>query len=327
MHNNTESLVAEGIVSEDVLRLVGLLSKFIVNPTLGAAGICSNVLNVLVFITIGLSDGVTQNFFILSISDGLFCAIAFINSLAYILQQTIFTAAGSAELLVQRVYWASLFAVTFPQNVSIVTTVVIAVVRCCCVAMPFRVKYLLTANRQLVAILVSSGAAIAVLLFVFTPMRTIYLRHPRTNRLYAVLVGYRWATYTVFAGVTFYSSFIIVIVCVIILSISLNRSSKFRETSAVNKVVPEADKGRDMRVVKTVVFVSVMFICCFLPHLIFSLLKVFIAEFSPQGKYKNENQPFLMLSETCLVINANMNIFIYLFCNARYRGKLRAVLG
>ncbi|GFR67988.1 chemosensory receptor B [Elysia marginata] len=329
MYNSTENTKADGFLNDGSLRILGVLFKLVLNPALAAAGICSNCINVLVFLRIGLSDGVTQNFFILSLSDGLCCVIASVNSIAYILQQTVppTTGLGAVELLIQRVYWACFFAVTFPMNISIVTTVVIAVVRCCCVAMPFRVKYLLTASRQLVAILVSSGAVVGVLLYVFTPMRTVYLRNPETNRLYAVLVGYRWATYTAFTSVTLYSSFTIVIGCVVILSASLKKSFKFRESSSGSSVGSESDKGRDMRVVKTVVFVSVAFICCFLPHLTFTLLKVFMAEFSPQGRFKNENQLFLMMNEACLLISANMNIFIYLLCNTRYRTAFRAVVG
>ncbi|GFS19503.1 chemosensory receptor A [Elysia marginata] len=325
MYNHTESGETSGIISDETFEFLGLFFKVIVNPALGATGFCSNFINVVIFIKIGLSDGVSQNFFILSVSDGLSSIIAFVNSVVYILQHTIFNGVERVELFIQTIYWACFYAVTFPQNVSIVTTVVIAVVRCCCVAMPFRVRYLLTASRQLAAILVSSGTAVAVLLFVFTPTKTVYVKNPQTNRLYAVFVGYRWGVYTVFTAITLYSSFIIVIVCVIILSVSLNRSMKFREISASGTAGAENDRRKDMRVVKTVVFVSVVFIICFSPPSVFSLLKVFVSGLSSQGRYRKESQLFLMVNEMFLLLNANVNIFIYILCNTRYQSKFRSL--
>ena len=327
MTNLTDSVTNVGLFSDSTWGALSLLLKFIVNPVLGTAGVFSNFINIVVFYKIGLSDGVSQNFFILSISDGLSATIALVNSVAYILQETVYSGVGGPELQVQRVYWALFFAVTFPQNASVVITVVIAVVRCCCVAMPLRVKYLITAPRQLAAILVSCGATTAVLLYVFTPVKTIYLRNPHTNRRFAVLVGYHWSTYTVFGSIVFYASFTIIITCVLILSISLKRSSKFRESSAAGNSGSDSESRRDARVVKTVVFVSIVFICCFTPSLIFSIVKVFIPGFSPQGPYRQANQLFLMFNETCLLLNVDINIFVYVLFNTRYRTSLLTLLG
>ena len=327
MTNLTDSVTGVELISTTTWGVLSLLLKFIVNPVLGAAGIFSNTINLVVFYKVGLTDGVSQNFFILSISDGMFAAIAFVNSLGYILQETVYSGVGGQELQVQRVYWASFFASTFPQTVSMIVTVVIAVVRCCCVAMPLRVKYLITAPRQLAAILVSCGATTAVLLYVFTPMKTIYMLNPRTDRRVAVLVGYRWSTYAVFSSVVFYASFTIIIACVLILSVSLKRSSKFRESSTGGNSGSDSESRRDARVVKTVVFVSIVYICCVSPHLVFSVVKVFTPGFSPQGPYRQINQLFLMFSEASLLLNVNINIVVYVLFNTRYRVSLLALLG
>ena len=184
--------------------------------------------------------------------------------------------------------------------------------------MPLRVKFVLTAQHQLAAILILSSAAIFVLVYVFSPMKTIYLRNPQTNKRFAVLVGYHWGIYTLFASVTFYTIFITDIVCVVILSINLSRSSRFRETSASGSSNYDSDGRRDTRVVKTVVLVAAVFVCCLTPHLLFSLIKVFIVEFSPKGRYRNEKQLFLMVSETFLLLNTIVNILIHLIFNTRH---------
>ncbi|KAK3755886.1 hypothetical protein RRG08_056154 [Elysia crispata] len=137
----TEAMVIQkGLISDITLRYFGLIFKLVLNPILGILGISANGINLAVFYKMGLSDGVTQNFFILSISDCLVAATALVNSASYILQTTVFSGSGVAELHANVVYWTSVVAVIFPQKVSLVTTVVIAVVRCCCVAMPLQVK-------------------------------------------------------------------------------------------------------------------------------------------------------------------------------------------
>ncbi|RUS81950.1 hypothetical protein EGW08_010295, partial [Elysia chlorotica] len=313
------------LISDTILDLCGLIFKLVLNPTLGIADVCSNVINIAVFFKMGLGDGVTQNFFILSISDCITSVVAVTNSAAYILQHTFTSAGETIQLEIQRLYWATVFAVSFPLNVSTITTVVIAVVRCCCVAMPLRVKFVLTAPRQLAAILISSAAAIAVLLYVFTPLEAIYLKNPQTNKTYLVYIGYRWTLYTVFCGTIFFTSVITATVCVIILSVNLQRSSKFREKTASGTSNSDQDGRKETRVVKTVVLVTVVFIVCLIPHFLFSAVKIFISEFSQRGKYRNENQLFLMMSETLLLLNANLNVYIYLLFNTRYHVTFMAL--
>ena len=329
----TEAMVIQkGLISDITLRYFGLIFKLVLNPILGILGITANGVNLAVFYKMGLSDGVTQNFFILSISDGLVAATALVNSASYILQTTVFSGSGVAELHANVVYWTSVVAVIFPQKVSLVTTVVIAVVRCCCVAMPLQVKYIITARRQLVAILFFSVGTTCVLLYTFASMTITYEQSYKTNITYVIFAGTDWSTYTVFASIYFNMSFIIVIVCLVILSRSLTQSSKFRENMASastdsDSATQSKDRRRDARIIQTVVFVSVVFIVCYLPHIILSVVKMFELEFSSTGIYRNANKIFLMVNETFLLINVNMNIYIYVLCNARYRSVFQSMFG
>ncbi|GFR97844.1 hypothetical protein ElyMa_001003900 [Elysia marginata] len=98
----------------------------------------------------GLRNGVNQNFFILSIADALQGVMALCNSMCYILEWfelhpkavSYFVLDGLLEI-----------AYAFPLYVSLITMMVIALVRCCCVMMPFTVQRILTARKQLAAIL------------------------------------------------------------------------------------------------------------------------------------------------------------------------------
>ncbi|GFR80302.1 chemosensory receptor A [Elysia marginata] len=324
-HNAMPAILHEPI-SDEELSYLSLVLKLIVNPALEVLGIFANFINMAVFYKMGLSDGVTQNFFILSMSDCLILAIALVNSITYILQERIY---AGKHPYVEIVHLASFLATTFPQTFSLIITVVIAVVRCCCVAMPLRVKYLLTAGRQLAAILVFSTGALCMLMYAFAPLRVIYIHSERVNSTLPMFINLKWYAYTLFTNIFFNIGFVIVIICVIILTISLNRSSKFRETSTSGAdVTKQTKEGRkEARVVKTVVFLCIIFILCYLPTMIFSIFGHVESEFSKTGFYRNANIFFLMFLEFSLMVNANVNIFVYYLYNSRYRTVFRSMCG
>ena len=322
----------QAVISDSALANLGVLFKLVLNPTLGTLGTCANSINIVVFYKMGLSDGVTQNFFLLAVSDGCIAFGSLISSAAYLLQTTVYLGLGGPEYQVQVVYWATLLVGPFLQNTSLVTTVVIAVVRCCCVAMPLKVKFLITAQRQLAAILVFSSGSIAVLIYFFSPGRIVLVHNPLTNGSLAMLGDLRWHEYTVFSNIFFYIGFIIVIICVVILTFSLKRSSSFREKSTSGSATRNSaadtqgkDGRRETRIVKTVVSVAVVFILCYLPSMAFTVTGSLVRGFSAGGAYRNANMLVLMLTETSLLVNASVNVFIYYFNNSRYRSILNTM--
>ncbi|KAK3763814.1 hypothetical protein RRG08_050178 [Elysia crispata] len=333
MDNTTQHSGSEGLISDITLDSLGILFKLVLNPAIGALGLCTNLINIVVFYKMGLSDGVTQNFFILSISDGCLAGVSLVNSVAYILYAKVYVGAGGAEHQAQVVYWVTLLIGTFPQSVSMITTVVIAVVRCCCVAMPLHVKFLLTSRRQLAVILTFSSCSAGVVIYAFALSRVVLIDNPQTNGSLAMLVNLRWYEYTVFSNVTYYIGFAIVIICVIILTINLNRTSSFREKStgglSASSSADEQSKdgSKEARAVKTVVFVSVVFIVCYLPSMTFTLVGTLVEGFSADGVYRNANLFNIMVMEMFVVINVTVNVFIYYFFNTRYRVAFNTIFG
>ena len=313
--------------------------RFVMHPILSVTGISVNVINMAVFFKMGLSDGVTQNFFILSASDFSLAICFCFTSMSLISQRIIRTyiGYGELELKAQLIFWSSYLAIPFPQDVSIVVTVVIAVVRCCCVAIPLKVKYLLTARRQLAIILTLSGITTITLVYVFAGTYTIYVYNPITNSSIVHNTGIQWSAMNGLNMALFFGSFVIVITCVIILSISLNRASQFRSslttgasTKGDNKDPVDGksrESQRDARIVRTVVLISVVFILCNIPPMVYYALKFLIKGYEPSGIYKNSNGLLLMVGQTFSLINLIVNIFIYVTYNTRFRTTLLSMIG
>ena len=260
------------------------------------------------------------------------------NSTAYILQTTIRAYVGyknPLELAAQIIYQGTFYSFPFAQNISLITTVVIAVVRCCSVAMPLKVKHILTARRQLDTILFLSGIVTSISVYVLAPLHVVYAPHPARNFTLVFFEGTRWSVYSVFNMVSSFGGFIICIACVVILSASLKKASKFRECSSTG-ISDSANTGkssskyskelqRNARIVRTVILVTVIFIVCNVPYIIFYLLRVFLIGCNVTGKYRNANFFALVLFEMFLLLSACLNIFIYYFCNSRYRNIFRAM--
>ncbi|RUS78660.1 hypothetical protein EGW08_013587, partial [Elysia chlorotica] len=146
----------DGEFSDLTIEYASIVLKMYVNVGLGLGGIVANLINCVIFYTMGLSDGVSQNFLILSVSDGVVAAAYMVNFISYILLHSVFTAdSANLETLLKVFNW-SMGLIYLCQTISYITTTVIAIVRCCCVTMPLRVKRVWTVRRQLVTIVVSS---------------------------------------------------------------------------------------------------------------------------------------------------------------------------
>ena len=286
-NNSLDAPVLTYAIDAEIHGYIAIVLNLILNPILGLTGILLNIFNMIVFYKMGLSDGVTQNFFMLAVSDALLATASFVNKMAHLSRTIIRAYIGyeGMEQSAQILYSASFYSITLPQVYSLLITVVIAVVRCCCVSLPLKVKYLLTARRQLATILVLSGISTCIYVYVVAPVNMFIIRNPATNSTIAYFEGGRWSILAVFTNIISFGGFTICITCVIILSNSLRESSKFRDTStaststsANNSEASTLDgksneKQRNQRVIKTVILVSVIFIVCKVPNMMYYILK------------------------------------------------------
>ena len=332
MDPSNQTLNDANLNISEIFSYLNYFVKLIVNPALGLVSIVLNIINMIVFYKMGLSDGVTQNFFILSLCDCLTAVTSLVNSIAH-MARTIarsFIGYGGFEQVVHIVFQGSYFSSPFPLTYSLITTVVIAVVRCCCVAMPLKVKHLITVKRQLAAILFLFGIATSILVYGYAPLKIFHVLNPATNTTEAYFLGARWQTLTIFNNISCYGSFIICITCVIILSTSLNKASRFRDNFTTSNSMStsygntsDSDKKskeilRNARAVRTVVLVCVIFIVCNMPHIVFYLLRAFLKGFGPGGKYHVAREFNISVAEMFFLISGCLNTFIYILYNTRY---------
>ena len=337
LHNTSSSLLAwevqeTGIMGGDlVMGYIGFLLKLYVNPFLGFSGIFINIINAAIFYKMGLSEGIAQNFFILSISDGILGVSSLVYSISYVLLNTLYTHGGPIAELLQTVHWIAMSCWPFSHIISFITTTVIAVVRCCCVTMPLRVKEILTARRQLCAIAVFSLIGYIVVIYSFAPTKLGRITNPITNITKITVRGERRHIIALFTSTFLNSAFVIVVACTIILIFSLKKSSEFREkvSSASGSVEKRREKSREIRTVQTVILVATIFLVCDLPPLVLSAARMAMesSSFHIAGNKMEFLTFFILYMETGMMLKINANVFIYLSFNSRYRNIFKKTLG
>ena len=339
---------SEDIISERVLGVTAVTVRVFLNSGLALCSLITNIVNALVFRRMGI-DHATESFFILSLADclvGLFGTIAGIcNGVRYLGPPHL---AGSMYSL----YVLLLAAATVPSLTSLVSTTVIALVRCCSVALPFRVRTVFTARRQRIVILFCTALSIAFLSYNMVGTRLIVRMHPKTNVSQLVILFHpkyieKGRYSDVLRALMFYSCFFTVCVCLIVLIIALKRSSNFREGSWSS----QKDRGRqseggpnlasekpsgfsackpgrkEVQVVKVVVLVSALFVICQLPAVVVSVLRQVVPGLNNLGSLQKSFDFGMIFLEFFQLVNASMNTFIYLQFNTRYCTALRQLLG
>ncbi|GFO49333.1 chemosensory receptor c [Plakobranchus ocellatus] len=127
------------------------------SPLMLTLGVIANVLNIVVFTKLGLKDNVTVSLLALSLSDLLYLVLMWphvaYDTITYIFQNRLglpVTWLVDPGILRFPFYW---YAFVFYETSTLIT-VYISVVRCACVAIPFRVKSTFTARRAVVAFFV-----------------------------------------------------------------------------------------------------------------------------------------------------------------------------
>ncbi|RUS72631.1 hypothetical protein EGW08_019605 [Elysia chlorotica] len=336
-HNSTMALTSMGAdITETgefrdlAFEYASLILKTYVNVALSFGGIVANVINFMVFYTMGVSDGITQNFLILSFFDGMVAATYMVNSISYTLFYSVFTAGDHISEILNNIFFATFIGQHYCLQVSYMTTTVTAVVRCCCVAMPLRVKRVMTVRRQLIIIALFSLNALIVNLIAALLGDTVPLIRPGDNLTqYSDFQDPMYLICDIMAHSLITVEYIIIVVCTIILIYSLYRSSKFREQSGSSSEAFEKRNAnaRETRVVQTILVITTVFIFCNIPYLTLTALRQLVPAVTATGHLWKLHTIILFVQEAGVLINANANCFGYFYFNTRYRNTLKNLFG
>ncbi|XP_012945533.1 adenosine receptor A1-like [Aplysia californica] len=311
------------IVSDEQWYIVQVVNLVVISGLLSLFGVASNIINIVVFAKQGFQDSMNISLMGLAVSD--LCSLLTMiwisicmNPLFYLSDlrfdpRDIMYLTGSAP------HYLFVKIATF-------ITAFITFERCLCIAVPLKVKTIITPERTK-TIIISIYVAMVVLLipfclgnrlewvFDFTRNTTVLKTTYTAER--EMLEAITYLTQGVFAT-TF--SFIFVFCCTVVLVVKLNSKTKWRQaTAAKSDLAAEGVGVKDRKVVKMVTLIAAIFIVCAVPPPLLFFYMLFDQDFRIDGVYRNLYLAVWSSSFLTETVNSSVNIFVYLKMSSKYR--------
>lgn len=206
----------------------------------------------------------------------------------------------------------------------------ISLERCLCIAIPLKVKNIITPQKTRVII-------VSIFIFtvvIFSPFYYVnklewHLDHS-TNRTLLTLVFTEDRVLVETVTFPFHSvsmsvaSLLCVVVCTIVLVVKLNQKAKWRQQNLAKNFLEREDEpvSKEQKIMKMVTFISAIFIACYTPATVTFVLMTCEPQLSITGLYRNTF--YIVWSMTVLLetISSSVNIFVYLNMSSKFKVTL-----
>ncbi|GFO11242.1 FMRFamide receptor [Plakobranchus ocellatus] len=319
------------IISETTLWILAVTVRVCLNTVFSVSAFITNTINFIVFKRMSINDSAKETFLILSIANG---TVGFLGTIAGVCNGLRYLASGQVQGSMYALYILLLSVVTVPSMTSLLSTTVLAIVRCCSVVLPLRVKTLFTARRQRIFILSATAILIGTTIYALTGTKINIAPNPNTNVSQLLLIIHpeyvQRARYSdIYRGLVFYLSLLAVTIGLFFMIIALKRSSRFRNRSQPvrERNAEDSRRGntrssqnskassREVQVIKVVILVSAMFVVCNTPVMIASILRQAVPGFHNVGTYRLTYDVLMIFVEALILLNCTLNIVVYLNYN------------
>lgn len=329
-----------GILSFQII-LVSLreLISNVLQVFIDVLGVLTNIINILVFSKIGLTDSATVVLFGLAVTDLGFLFLSAVSQVLDILDSTVGLRPIEPfkHFAFQVVWWYVMF-----YDATIILTVFSAVQKCACVAMPLTFKSIFTTSRSVIITVVIYTIVFIYYLPIFTsPGTWTKFDYSRNwTRLYNYYYPQNTLAYSVvhmFSRVVLpFVSQVIVLLCMIVLIYKLIEAQRNRRNMGIgmeasgsinNQLSQQSYKNnsREIRAIQTITLVSAIFVVCNMPDILITFTSKFFPEFGDTRKYEGAYKLCSAIQDVFGVTNSAVNIFVYLKYNSRYRRKFQEI--
>ncbi|XP_005112470.1 uncharacterized protein LOC101849344 [Aplysia californica] len=258
MFVNTTVRTVVNLVNTDTSTVIEAVILFGFSLPISLFGLVSNVINIVVFLKIGVKDPVSVSLVGLFVADFVFLLLAFYRPVAELL---VWSGAASSWVIHPKTVQviAASYVSTF-YLVSTLLTTYISLARCLCVALAFKFQRIFTltqARLVVVSIYVFAGLSHVPQILAKTLVWR-YKAHPdNTTSSFLVLTKSSnfeslWAFHNIVnRTVVPYSCLAICVLCLIVLSVKLRSASEFRShattatTTTTTTATPNSTRNRN----------------------------------------------------------------------------------
>ncbi|CAL1532553.1 unnamed protein product, partial [Lymnaea stagnalis] len=279
----------------------------------GFSGIVFNGINVAVYLKMGLGDTVNITLLGLALADlGSSVVLVLLNCFSY--PDLIFDYLPVSYLIT----WLHIGF----TRVSSCLTAYITVERYLCVALPLKVKSIITPRRTACIVSGIFAAMMSSMILPFFATRIDSVSNPFTNRstlsLKFIPNGQELERASVtINNVSILSSFPSVTLCTCLLIFKLLSKTKWRNTIS-SSAKNETMAVRDLKVVRMITSISCVFIASYLPVAVITAAMLAYPELSVTGDYSNVLTVVWCVATLLEGVNATTGIFVYMKMSSKY---------
>ncbi|CAG5121684.1 unnamed protein product [Candidula unifasciata] len=329
------------LIFPDVQKSINKILSNVVQVAVCVFGVFSNIINILVFYKIGFADSVTVVLFGLAISDLGYLFFSVASQTLDILDAAVglHPFEPLKNLAFQVLWFNNMF-----YDITIILTVFNAVQKCACVAIPLIFKSVFTKSRSIFIVgFVYVGIFIYYIPTFANPGTASYF-DPSLNwtRLGNYYLPNNETVNTIFYILSRillpFVSQAVIIFCMVILTVKLRATLKFRRTLSLHQGFAEENEnerernkakgsGKELRAIQTVTLVSAIFVVCNSPDILITLTRSVYPEFSDtSSRFESTYRMCGAIQDVFAVTNSAVNIVVYLKYNNKYRRRFKEII-
>lgn len=300
-------------VAENVLFVSGMI---------GLLGITSNIINIIIFYKQGFNNTVNIAFLALAISD--LCCLFTLEWISICMNS--FVISGLPWAAPEVMYLSGGWPHICFSRITSYITVYITAERYLSIALPLKVKQIVTPTRTTLILILIYIVNLATLIPEYA---TSYLHWKSVpGRINATIIGLVFTSnrnnvegicYVIHSLLSM-TSLQGVVIFTAVLIIKLRRSSKWRKESTSRHELRGSISAREQKTVKMIVLIASVLIFCNTPGAIISMSSFIVGpELSITGKYLSVCVAAWSFACSFQIFNSSVNIFLYYKMSSKYK--------
>ncbi|KAK0039882.1 fMet-Leu-Phe receptor [Biomphalaria pfeifferi] len=298
---------------------------------LATCSMTGNILSIKTFILMGLDDGMTITFFVLSLTELIFCVFAMAMSVSFLfhcfelLHPLVTFSVDPYGLLI---YFGNI-CIMVHMSIQVITTF-LAVARCMCVVKPIHFKNAFTIRRCVALLIFVWAFSLARYLPLFASMAIFTQHDPKKNVTRPAL----WLSpnrqlvkdiiWTIADTTIPFCTEIIVIICLMIMTDGLRRAANFRMSSS-NVLKPldlrasQKLSGKELLIIKQVALISGFYLLTNTPKVASNIFVFAEPQFTLGGQYNDLYMVIIISRNLIETLNCSISFPVYFKCNPKFR--------
>ncbi|KAI8782559.1 lysophosphatidic acid receptor 6 [Biomphalaria glabrata] len=298
-----------------------VFANAVVSAFIGVFGFLLNLINIAVFVTMGFTEFTNVSLLSLSVADA--GALLFLCGSVFLF--------GPLTSQLNSIDLVAYLAVSTPHvyflEISGICTVLLALERFICIAVPHRVKSLMTPKR-------AATVNLLILMFISVNKLLVYvgylvIENNKNNETEAVFG--QISLFQTFDNVSTWIDTVAqlttfpAIVCVTGATIRV-----FNKTVKWRRLVSPLGKGRvisnkERKLSQMVLLISTLYIVCLIPDFCATLVMLTLDEFNMRGAYRYILMSLFSVLYNVDAINSTVPFFIYFHMSTKFRKTLKSL--